>query len=1209
MKISQIFAKDIHRDINGVIKVGQFDQENIKQELEEYVVTKELQKHFKEFFANYHRGWNAPTDKMGVWISGFFGSGKSHFLKILSYLLENKEVDGKKAIDYFVDDNKIIDQIVLANMKFCTDKAANTDVILFNIDSKSDQGSKSNRNAIVSVFLKVFNEMQGFFGSDPYIADLERHLSEQNRYEEFKIKFAQAYGSEWIDARADIDFIQDTVTDVLVDMRYMSEAAVRNLFEKAAISTYDLSIENFAKMVNEYINARGNNHHVVFLVDEIGQYIGTDSKLMLNLQTITEDLGVACQGKAWVIVTSQQDIDSITKDIGLRSNDFSKIRGRFETQLSLSSANVDEVIKKRILAKNETAQQTLNLTYEDKETIIKNLIVFNDGVEKKLYSNSYEFTDVYPFVPYQFNLLASVLTSIRTHGASGKSLSEGERSMLALFKESADSIKDDSLGELIPFSKFYDALDKFLEHTHASVIIKAHDNKYINPDEEHISFPVEVLKALFLVKYIPNDIKTNIDNIVSLMVDHIDADRIELKEKVERAIKILAQQNLIQKNSDTYEFLTNDEQVINQEIERQPVEMAEITKKISDIIFNEFIKETRYRYGMHNGRYTFAYNRAVDDQYNGNQSNDIGVHILTANAEDRNDTSLRMRSSKEVIVVLPDDRTFIDEIRTFLKIEKYLRDPSNTTLNKNEAIRAQKSVEMRRRLEEAKWFLKEALKEADIYVNSDKVQIASKDASVRINEALGKLVETIYHKLAYITKAFSESDIRRLFITSTQQSIHLEDGESVNFHAEREVLMYIQRNSMSHVKTSMKSIQDTFTKAPYGYVEDDIEWLVAKLFKDGDISLSVNQEQITLKRSVDEIVTFITKKQYVDKLMAEKRERAGDKEKKDAKDIIKNLFDITVTSNEDDTIMDTFQRKSREKMELIREFENASTGRAYPGRDVLKQGRELLRSVNNIQNPMEFFREVSKNKDDYLDLSEDLPDVEKFYTGEQVKIFGNALTMLRTYQDSSNYFVCPVVEECVADMHSIVEKKVPYSDIRLLPDLIKRFTDAYVAVLEEKSIPVYNTIEEANRQVIADLEDKPYKNEFLTKVNQEFAAIMDKAKTSHNVKDLLSYANEADALKLRWLQVIEHKDRSLILIERDRIESIKAGEESGIGGKATHSDPVVRAPKRKQVSIRDINKGGTWQIKNKSEIDAHLEELRQQLMNEFEENTILNISF
>ena len=116
MYIKSMFENKIDRDIKGVIKVGQGDDESVKQELEEYVVTRELQRHFAEFFSSYKKGILGDTDKMGVWISGFFGSGKSHFLKILSYLLENRMVNGKTAIEYFIEDNKIKDEMVLADM-------------------------------------------------------------------------------------------------------------------------------------------------------------------------------------------------------------------------------------------------------------------------------------------------------------------------------------------------------------------------------------------------------------------------------------------------------------------------------------------------------------------------------------------------------------------------------------------------------------------------------------------------------------------------------------------------------------------------------------------------------------------------------------------------------------------------------------------------------------------------------------------------------------------------------------------------------------------------------------------------------------------------------------------------------------------------------------------------------------------------------------
>ena len=407
MQIKNMFEKQIDRDIKGVIKVGQSDEENVYQELDEYVVTKELLKHFRDFFNNYEKGVDGYTDKMGVWISGFFGSGKSHFLKILSYLLKNSTVEGKRAIEYFTDGKKIEDPMLIAEMT----KAGTieSDVMLFNIDSKGSAKVGSGKEAIVEVFMKVFNEMQGYCGSIPYLAEFERQLDNEGRFEEFKERFEANAGAPWDKKRQAFAVIQDKVVKTLVEMDFMSEEAARN-WCKNAKGNYDLSIEKFVSLVQEYCAKKGPNHHVVFLVDEIGQYIADDTQLMLNLQTIVEDLGTACKGKAWVIVTSQEDIDSITKTKG---NDFSKIQGRFDTRLSLSASNVDEVIRKRVLAKNETATQTLRLLYEQKESIIKNLITFTaDTADKKLYADKADFADCYPFIPYQFNLLGQVLKAL-----------------------------------------------------------------------------------------------------------------------------------------------------------------------------------------------------------------------------------------------------------------------------------------------------------------------------------------------------------------------------------------------------------------------------------------------------------------------------------------------------------------------------------------------------------------------------------------------------------------------------------------------------------------------------------------------------------------------------------------------------------------------------------------------------------------------------
>lgn len=566
MQIKTMFEKPIDRKIKGVIKVGQKDEENIFQELDEYVVTDELQKHFREFFNVYNDGITTSTDDIGVWISGFFGSGKSHFLKILSYILNSKlEVENKdnpgeirRPIDFFKEDNKIPDSKVIADM--ISSSNISTDVILFNIDTKSEN-SESEKDKILEVFVKVFNEIRGYATEYPFIADLEKKLEKENLYDQFKSTFESINGETWEDGRSEFLFNSEDIVETLVKINFMSEESATRWADKAE-ANYKISIEKFAKEVEEYCKSKGKNHHVVFLVDEVGQYIGEDTQLMLNLQSITEELGSKCHGKAWIIVTSQQNIDSI---VNVKGNDFSKIQGRFKTRLSLSSANVDEVIRKRLLLKNPTAFKTLKASYPPLEPILKNNFTFTDSAEMKKYADADEFAHIYPFVPYQFNLLQYALTGIREHGALGKGIGEGERSMLELFQESAKNWMNHDEDRLIPFYTFYNPLHEKLDHSHKTVIMKAEKNENLN------EFDVNLLKALFLIKYV-KELKANLDNLTILMISHLDEDIPDLRKKISKSVDRLENETLISKNADTYSFLTNEEQDVNREIKNERVE-------------------------------------------------------------------------------------------------------------------------------------------------------------------------------------------------------------------------------------------------------------------------------------------------------------------------------------------------------------------------------------------------------------------------------------------------------------------------------------------------------------------------------------------------------------------------------------------------------------------------------------------------------------
>ena len=1214
MQIREMFKKSITRDIQGVVIAGQGEKNNIATELEEYVVTPELQRHFADFFSAYAKGVNGETTKMGVWISGFFGSGKSHLLKILSYVLDNEVVGGKRAIDYFIDDKKITDPMVLADMKL----AANTpsDVIIFNIDAKSESDGKSNKDAIVNVFLKVFNNSLGFCGAIPYLADLERKLTEDGKYEQFKETYQRVTGHNWYEERHEFLSRQDGVVDTLIEMGYMSEKAAWNWCD-AAIGDYQISIEDFAKRVKAYIDRQGNNHHVVFLVDEIGQYIGEDSKLMLNLQTVTEELGKECKGKAWVIVTSQQDIDSITK---VKGNDFSKIQGRFDTRLSLSSANVDTVIKKRILDKTDTAAQTLRLLYEQKSTIIKNLIVFNDGVEKKLYANGRDFSEVYPFIPYQFNLLASVLTSIRTHGASGKHLSEGERSMLALFKESAMALKDENVGAIVPFHRFYDALENFLDHSHKGVIIRAYENSYINPDhKDRDVFTINVLKTLFMIKYVL-EIESNIDNITSLMIENIDDDRIEIKERVEEALKVLMRQMLVQKNGSHYVFLTDEEQEINREIDSQNVEMAEVINKVSEMIYEDIFTDKKYRYPAFNGRYSFSFNQAVDDRpYKANQNYDIGVRVLTPWYEGGNDDlTLRMVSGqkKEVLVVLPNDAAFLDEIRQYLKIEKFLRLNTSTQLAKYETIKEAKRVEMRERNANAKLYLTESLKEATIYVNGDVARVSAKEVSSRITDALGRLVQTVYNKLSYINAAMGEAEIRKMFHSTNQLTLNLEGGSDANVHALDDVLQFIATNTHMHMKTSMKTVKDRFMKAPYGFVEDDVHWLIARLFKRGDLAFTVNGVSVNQNnKTEEELISFITKKAFVEKLLLEERIRVDERDKKAVRDVMKELFGTAGVAEDEDSIMKNFQRYAQNTINEILRLEPQYQNYKYPGKKVLDTGKKLMQKVIQIQSPLEFFKHVSKNREEFYDFAEDYEPVKAFFNGEQLQIFTRALDMLAIYEDSKTYIVDEELEKIVAEMRQITKQDKPYPNIPKLPELRSRFIMAYSKILEREEKPVLDAIDQAKNRVLEVLDTKEYAAEKRAKYNEQFREIREGAERCNNVSSLRSFADKADALKIHLMNEMDALDRQIAYEKalKAKQEAEEAARKAKKEGKeieiVTPVPDPVKIKKTKNVTIKNMTNTSSWRLESEQDIDTYLAALRKALIEELEGTDIVNVEF
>ena len=1213
MKLNEMFKKPIDREYEGVIKVGQHENENNRQELEEYVVTEELDTHFKNFFKAYSKSLNGTTNKMGVWISGFFGSGKSHFLKMLSFLVENRIVDGKTALEYFIEDDKITDAETIAIMQKVADTS--TDAILFNIDSKSESQGKRNKDAIVMVFLKVFNEMRGL-ASNPFIAEIEEQLIDGGFYDAFKQKYQELNPKHetWEESRHLFDFRIDIIVEALSATGAQSPESARTLCERAVSGTYSISIEDFARKVQQYILSKGNDHHVVFLVDEVSQYISTNTELMLNLQTVVEDLGTACHGKAWVVVTAQEDIDSMTN---VKGEDFSKIQGRFDTRLALSSANVDEVIRKRILSKTDVASDTLRVIYSQKETTLKNLITFSGTALKKIYDNVDDFIDVYPFVSYQFDLLGAVLTSVREFGASGKHLSEGERSLLAMFKEAAIDYKDKEEGTLIPLSAFYNAMENFLDHSHRSVISKAYSNNHLNPDlKKKDVFAIEVLKVLFMLKYVKN-YQADLDTIVSLMVSNIDEDRVTIKGKVETALRKLKDEGLVQQNGSIYIFLTDEEQDINKMINKQVVEHSDIVKEVGDVIFNYFLTSKNYKYPKFNNRYTFPFSTFVDNQHIGaNSSNPISIRVLTAFSDvDRSEAGLSMYSMQGgfIVVALPDDDSFMEEISIAKKINNFFQyNSSARSLTNFDEIRGRKSREMKEHNDRAKTYLQEALKEADIYINGSKTEIKEKDFNNRIDDALLKMVEHLYSKLNYIDTAMNEVNVKKAL--TVEAGVLVDSKSEANNNALQEVLRYITTNTQDYSKISIKSLKDRFKAVPYGFVDDDIHYLVARLFKKGELAFAVNGENVTIhSHSADDIFNFITKKGYMEKLMIECKERIPDSDKKKVRTLLKEVFNTTDNSEDEDVLMSAFIQACENKLDKFTDYKinYGQNHHKYPGYQTIEGFSLLLSDIKKIKSSKTFYSTVIDKTNTLLDFAEDIEAVETFFKegSNQKNIFDDAKLRVKIFEDNKTYITDENTQEIARQISKIVNNNKPYAQIRLLPKLNDDFDSSYTEILDGHTETALKEVEAYQKQVMDMLKEKSYKDKYQKQYTNAFEAIINKARTNNSIIIVVGCADEARFLAEQCMNEMAKMDAKLEA-EKTKQESNKnatSGEKTDTNtNPAPNPKPVIQ---HRNVTMGKLLPARHYDLKNEADVDNMVEDLRKEIKKAMEENTIYHVTF
>lgn len=1006
MFIKDIFVKNIERNIQSVIKVFN-DRENDFVEIDEYVVTQEIFTCIKNFIVAYKNIILNRGDGIGFWISGFFGSGKSHFLKILYYILNNININllikNNPCLKSIEDDLFEIGRI-------------QKDVILFNIDAKNRKN-----DSILDIFVNQFNFMRGYSKEHGFICELEEQLVKENLFYNFKTQFLIFSSYNWEDVRDEFYFYKDSIIKALSVVKDFDERISEKYFSDIE-KNYKINIEKFSQKVKDYIDKNGGNHNVVFMIDEVSQFISGDINKILNLQTIVEELSNVCKGRAFVIVTSHVDILSMIND---KKYDFSKIQGRFSNRFYLSSLNIDEVLGKRLLLKNKSSLHIISRIYDDREFFIKNTLKFDlisDFNVSNMSKNDFLF--IYPFLPYQIDLLRDVIYFMTKNYVISDDFSKGERSLINFFQRVLLKFKDFDVNNVVPFYMFYEPISDYIDHNHQYIFSMLKDYTILN------FFDINTLKILFLIKYVPSIVPT-IDTICSLMLFNLNC-KDDLRSRVNISLKKLVNEGFVNNDGDKFYFLSRVERDINYKIIRTSIESNDIKQFLYNEIFNRVWNISKIKY---QNRVNFSINKILDEiGYKTSSKNLIGIKVLTTNYDENfNVDSVRILSSIEnnVIVYLTSDKNLIEEINLYLKLDKFLKYNKTNFKDDFKNFLTQKESEIKGRLDRIRILIIDCIKNSLVFVNGEKLNINFSDVRDIFKNSVNHLIFCKFNKFTYINRFIGGyGELVDIFNDEDK----LNENIKLNSLFLDELMNFI--NESKDIKIS--DILYHFRNIPYGFNQIDIVFGVLYLLKIGKILCNF---------SFNELLSMVNIKGYESKVEIK---RSSDISQKDLNFYKKIFSDILNKKYLFNNFEDFFVECKNDLDDLkVRIFDI----KTIINKDILYPGKYLVEKLyslidNLIISDSHGFREILNDNEYIVEDFEKFEMIYNFYKSVQFNIFNDGIKIFKIFNRDKNFIENEELVEIFIKIERILKSDDPYRNISKLKIYINNFLNLHREIIE-----------------------------------------------------------------------------------------------------------------------------------------------------------------
>jgi len=542
MTIRTLFAGDIDRKIEEVIKVDQTNEQVIRDELNEYVVTDAIRKYYLEILDAYQETPNKPHEGIAIWVSGFFGSGKSSFAKVLGLAIENRSIDGKGAAERFADrggDNRL--RVLLRTIS----ERIPTHTVIF--DVSTDRGIRSGNQSITEIMYRQFLHSLGY-ATDLDLAELEITLEEKGELQKFAAEYAKLFGKNWDDEKGKVAFSASEASQVMHSLLPQT-FPMADSWVRAAKSRADITPGKLAERATELMKRRRPGYTLLFVIDEIGQFVARDVQKMLDLQAVVQQLGVKGRGKHWIVVTSQEKLDDLVSGLEGTRIELARLRDRFPLQVHLEPSDISEVTSKRILTKNAAAETRLGKLFDDNRARLTQNTRLTAEIRLPELSRD-SFASLYPLLPYQIDLIIQIVSGLRTQGGANRSVGGANRTIIKLAQQllihPAVNIADQKVGNLVRLDQIYDLVENNIGSEIRAKIAAI-------PRELSHPYAQAVAKVICLLQYV-RSVHRSPENIAAALVGSVSGD--SPLADVRDALQELERTHKVRRGDDGYRIPT-----------------------------------------------------------------------------------------------------------------------------------------------------------------------------------------------------------------------------------------------------------------------------------------------------------------------------------------------------------------------------------------------------------------------------------------------------------------------------------------------------------------------------------------------------------------------------------------------------------------------------------------------------------------------------